>query len=39
MVAAHFVVSTNDVVLHRSYKDMEVWAFYVKSLRKLGTMK
>ena len=39
MDAAHFVVSTNEVILNRSCRDMEVGASYVKSLHKTGTMK
>ena len=39
MDVADFVVSINDVILNRSYRDMKVRAFYVKSLHKIGTMK
>ena len=39
MDATHFVISTNDVILNRSCRDMEVGALYVKSLCKTGTMK
>ena len=39
MDATRFVVSTNDVILNRSYRDMEMGASYVKSFHKTETMK
>ena len=39
MDATHSVVSTNDVILNRSCRDMKVGALYVKSLHKARTMK
>ena len=39
MNVSHFVVSTNDVILNCSCRDMEVRASYVKSLHKIETMK
>ena len=39
MDLTRFVVSTNDVILNHSYRDMEVGASYVKSLQKARTMK
>ena len=35
MDVAHFVVSTNDVILNRSCRDMKVEASYVNSLHKI----
>ena len=39
MDATRFVVSTNDVILNRLCRDIEVGVSYVKSLHKTGTMK
>ena len=39
MDATHLVVSTNDVILNHSCRDMEMGVSYVKSLHKIGTMK
>ena len=39
MDATRFVVSTNDMILNRSCKDIEVGVLYVKSLHKTKTMK
>ena len=33
------VISTNDVILNYSFRVMEVWTSYVKSLHKTETMK
>ena len=39
MDATHFVVSTDDVILNRSCRNIEVGASYVKSLHKTGTIE
>ena len=39
MDVVRFVVSTNDMIVHCSCRDMEVGASYVKSLHEIGTMK
>ena len=36
--AVCFVVSTNDVILNRSCRDMKVETSYVKSLHKIGLL-
>ena len=38
MDAAYFVVSTNDVILNRSCRDMKVETFYVNILHKTGPL-
>ena len=37
--ATHLLVSTINVILNCSYRDMEIRASYVKSLHKYGTIK